>query len=122
MFEATADVSEVSAEEIITRDAKLYQSAAEVDLHRPDRGGGLVPARAQGRAAGGDAAERERQDLHVYALMVTDVLEQGNPAARGRRRRRRGPGLRQEAQDSTIELPGVMSRKKQVAPKLLAAL
>jgi manganese-dependent inorganic pyrophosphatase len=27
-----------------------------------------------------------------------------------------------EASDSTIELPGVMSRKKEVAPKLMTAL
>jgi manganese-dependent inorganic pyrophosphatase len=27
-----------------------------------------------------------------------------------------------QADDSTIELPGVMSRKKEVAPKLLATL
>ena len=53
--------------------------------------------------------------------MVTDVLEQGHRPARGRRRRgawRAAFGV--EPQDSTIELPGVMSRKKEVAPKLLA--
>ena len=54
--------------------------------------------------------------------MVTDVLEQGHRAARRRRHRRGGARFGVEPDDSTIELPGVMSRKKEVAPKLLTAL
>ena len=58
MFEATADVSEVSAEEIITRDAKAYELEQRPhDLHRADRGRRQEPARAPRRTTGG-AAER----------------------------------------------------------------
>jgi manganese-dependent inorganic pyrophosphatase len=45
----------------------------------------------------------------------TDLLVAGDVAAVART-------LGKQAEDSRIELPGVMSRKKQVAPKLLAAL
>jgi manganese-dependent inorganic pyrophosphatase len=123
MFESTADVSEVSAEDIVTRDAKRYQIR-----------GGQTICIAQVEVVGRSllerkeellqvmARERERKELGVYALMVTDVLEHGTdmlvsgdvPAVA------RSFGV--EASDSTIALPGVMSRKKEVAPKLMTAL
>ena len=55
--------------------------------------------------------------------MVTDVLTKGTDLLVVGDVDRRGAGVRPAgAQDSAIELPGVMSRKKEVAPKLLAAL
>jgi manganese-dependent inorganic pyrophosphatase len=123
MFEATADVSEVPAGELIARDAKEYQLGsgqticiAQVEVV----GRGLLDRSAELL----EAMHRAREDkrLHVYALMVTDVLAKstdllvaGDVAAVART-------LGKQAEDSRIELPGVMSRKKQVAPKLLAAL
>jgi manganese-dependent inorganic pyrophosphatase len=123
MFEATADVSEVPAEDIISRDAKEYQL-----------GSGQMIAIAQVEVVGRglldrstellQAMQRAREDrrLHLYALMITDVLAKstdllvaGDVAAVART-------LGKQAQDSRIELPGVMSRKKQVAPQLMAAL
>ena len=66
-------------------------------------------------------AARERGDHALYALMVTDILTKGtkllvsgNPAPLER-------AFECEEDDGVIDLPGVMSRKKQVAPKLLAA-
>jgi manganese-dependent inorganic pyrophosphatase len=123
MFEATADVSEVPAGELIARDAKEYQLGsgqticiAQVEVV----GRGLLDRSAELL----EAMHRARKDrrLHLYALMVTDVLAKstdllvaGDVAAVART-------LGKPAEDSRIELPGVMSRKKQVAPKLLAAL
>jgi manganese-dependent inorganic pyrophosphatase len=53
--------------------------------------------------------------------MVTDVLSTGRDLLiAGARRKSRALGA--EARDGEIALPGVMSRKKQVAPKLLALL
>jgi manganese-dependent inorganic pyrophosphatase len=123
MFEAGSDVSGVSAKEIITRDAKEYEvhggqslCIAQVEvvgkslLERKDE---LLEAMRE---------ERERKGQLLYALMVTDILTKGTdllisgdvaPIART---------FGAELHDSVIELPGVMSRKKQVAPKLLAAL
>jgi manganese-dependent inorganic pyrophosphatase len=123
MFEATADVSQVSAEEIITRDAKEYQV----------RGGHTICI-AQIEVVGRELLERSEELLAVmrrrrddkgyllYALMVTDILGKstdllvaGDVAVVAR-------AFDAASYDSTIELPGVMSRKKEVAPKLLATL
>ncbi|MGI8507169.1 MAG: putative manganese-dependent inorganic diphosphatase [Solirubrobacteraceae bacterium] len=123
MFEATADVSEVSAEEIVTRDAKRYQvrgghtiCIAQVEvvgrtlLERKDE---LLEAIRR---------ERERKELALYALMVTDVLEHGTEMLVAGDVAAVARSFGVEQHDSTIALPGVMSRKKEVAPKLMTAL
>jgi manganese-dependent inorganic pyrophosphatase len=123
MFEATSDVSEVSAEEIISRDAKQYHASsghqiciAQIEVVGNallDRSGELVAAMRKAR---------ESRDLQLYALMVTDVLTKGTDllVAGDVNGVARAFGL--PARNSQIELPGVMSRKKEVAPKLLAAM
>jgi manganese-dependent inorganic pyrophosphatase len=123
MFEASADVSAVPAAEIITRDAKEYQLAsgqmiciAQVEVVGRallERSPELLQAMRQARA--------DRR-LHLYALMITDVLSKGTDllVAGDAGGVARVFGAAVEA--SRIELPGVMSRKRQVAPKLLAAL
>ena len=63
--------------------------------------------------------ERENKDLALYALMVTDVLEQGTELLVAGDVGAVARSFGVEAEDSTIALPGVMSRKKEVAPKLL---
>jgi manganese-dependent inorganic pyrophosphatase len=122
MFESTSDVSSVPADEIVARDAKHYEvgpsqtiSIAQIEtvgqslLERKDE---LLEALA---------AERRRDGHVLAALMVTDILAKGTdllvsgdvgPLERAFDRR---------ADDGVLELPGVMSRKKQVAPKLMAA-
>jgi manganese-dependent inorganic pyrophosphatase len=71
-----------------------------------------------------DALEemREKNDYLFAALMVTDIIGGGTellcvgecaPVERA---------FDSRAEDGVIDLPGVMSRKKQVAPKLLAVL
>ena len=70
-----------------------------------------------------DALEllRRKNGYLFAALMVTDIITQGTgllcvgecaPVERA---------FGQRVNDHVIDLPGVMSRKKQVAPKLLAA-
>jgi manganese-dependent inorganic pyrophosphatase len=123
MFEATSDVSEVSADEIVSRDAKQYHASsghliciAQIEVVGKallDRKDELLEAM---RTA------RENRGFQLYALMVTDVLTKGTDllVAGDIAGVARAFGL--HAHDSEIELPGVMSRKKEVAPKLLAAL
>ncbi len=123
MFEATADVSELSAEEIISRDAKQYEvrrgrtiCIAQIEVV----GRGLLERKSELLDA--LRRERERNGWQLYALMITDVLTKGTNllVAGDTATVARSFGLRPE--DSMIELPGVMSRKKEVAPKLLATL
>lgn len=123
MFEATADVSEVSAEDIVTRDAKAYQLSsgqticiAQIEVV----GWGLLDRKAELLAALG--RERERRDLQLYALMITDVLSKGTEMLVAGDTAAVARSFNVEAEDSTVDLPGVMSRKKEVAPRLLASL
>ncbi len=123
MFEATSDVSDLSADEIIGRDAKRYQLQ-----------GGQLICIAQVEVVGDSLLERKselleamrtaRQDkgFQLYALMITDVLSKGTELLVAGDMASVARAFGAEAEDSSIELPGVMSRKKEVAPKLLAAL
>jgi manganese-dependent inorganic pyrophosphatase len=123
MFQATADVSEVGAEELVLRDAKEYQvqSGQKICIAQVEVVGDAVLGRKQ------ELLEvmgeiRTRKDYSLFALMLTDVLAKGTHLLISGDR----PGVERAfdtaASDSMLELPGVMSRKKQVAPKLLAAL
>jgi manganese-dependent inorganic pyrophosphatase len=122
MFEANSDVSGVSAAEIVTRDAKEYQlptgetiSIAQIETV----GSGVLQRREELLEA--IETVRDRNDYPLAALMVTDIVEHetellvsGDIAAAER-------AFGGERTNGTISLPGVMSRKKQVAPKLLGA-
>ncbi|MGH2882614.1 MAG: DHHA2 domain-containing protein, partial [Solirubrobacteraceae bacterium] len=123
MFEASSDVTDISAAEIVSRDAKQYHASsghliciAQIEVV----GKGLLDRKDELLEA--MRAARENRGLQLYALMVTDVLTKGTDllVAGDMASVARAFGL--QAHDSEIELPGVMSRKKEVAPKLLAAL
>jgi manganese-dependent inorganic pyrophosphatase len=123
MFESTADVSEVSADEIVSRDAKQYQVGgdrticiAQVEVV----GHGLLERKEE--LLDVLRSEKERRELALYALMVTDVLEHGTELLIAGDVSAVARTFGVEAEDSTIALPGVMSRKKEVAPKLMTAL
>jgi manganese-dependent inorganic pyrophosphatase len=124
MFEAASDVSDVSAEEIVSRDAKEYQvgSGQTIWIAQIETvGTGPLLARRE-ELLGAMGAIREARDSPLYALMVTDIAAKGTHLLVSGDM---GPIERTfevHAQDHVVELPGVMSRKKQVAPKLLAAL
>jgi manganese-dependent inorganic pyrophosphatase len=123
MFEGTSDLTRVAAEEIVARDAKEY-----------DAGGGQTLRIAQVETVGQSLHERrdelfqaleavrEREGHAVVALMVTDIMSKGTELyAAGDKlplERAFGP----PSDGHVFDLPGVMSRKKQVAPKLLAAV
>ncbi|HWF74347.1 MAG TPA: putative manganese-dependent inorganic diphosphatase [Solirubrobacteraceae bacterium] len=123
MFEATADVSAVSAEEIISRDAKEYQVRGDHAI-----------CIAQIEVVGRDLLERSEELLDtmrrrqedrgyfLYALMITDVLTKGTDLLVAGDVATVARAFGAASTDSTIELPGVMSRKKEVAPKLMASL
>jgi manganese-dependent inorganic pyrophosphatase len=122
MFEASSDVSEVSAEEIVNRDAKEYGTASgKMSVSQVETvGPGLLERKDDLLDALEDL--RARNDYIFSALMVTDIIEGGTellcagdcaPVERA---------FDERTEDGVIDLPGVMSRKKQVAPRLLAVL
>ena len=78
MFEATSDVSEVSAEEIVSRDAKQYHvgSGHNICIAQIEVVGKSLLDRSEELIAAMRKA-RESRELQLYALMVTDVLTKG---------------------------------------------
>ena len=54
--------------------------------------------------------------------MITDVIEKGTTMLVAGDVGAVARSFGVESSDSTIDLPGVMSRKKEVAPKLMSAL
>ena len=122
MFEETSDTSDVPADKLVRNDVKEYSV-----------GGGNTVAIAQVETVGPGLLERrdelldamrdvqERKEHAVYALMITDILAKGSKLLVSGNPGPLEKAFGEEAQDGVIDLPGVMSRKKQVAPKVLAA-
>jgi manganese-dependent inorganic pyrophosphatase len=122
MFEETSDVSGLPAEEIISRDVKEYEAA-----------GGHTLCIAQVETVGRSLLERkdellealdvgrEQKGYSVFALMVTDILSKSTDLLAAGDRGAIDRAFGRPPADGVVNLPGVMSRKKQVAPKLLAA-
>ncbi|MFN8151095.1 MAG: putative manganese-dependent inorganic diphosphatase [Solirubrobacterales bacterium] len=122
MFEETSDVSAIPAGEIVTRDAKEYQlpSGESISIAQIEVVGMPVLERRQELL---DAIEdvRERNDYAIAALMVTDILARGTELIACGDVNALERAFKSRAEDGVISLPGVMSRKKQVAPALLGA-
>jgi manganese-dependent inorganic pyrophosphatase len=122
MFEQTSDLERVSAEQIVGRDAKQYEVGshtlriAQVETV----GQGLGERRDELMAALDQVREREGHVL--AALMVTDILAKGTELYVSGERASLERAFDAPLRDGVLDLPGVMSRKKQVAPKVLAAL
>jgi manganese-dependent inorganic pyrophosphatase len=122
MFEATADVSALPAEQVVSGDAKEYGTAggrticiAQIETVGKgllERQAELIEAMEAARSAGGH---------QLYALMITDILSKGTDMLVAGDSGLVERAFGQRASNGALELPGVMSRKKQVAPKLLAA-
>jgi len=122
MFAETSDVSALPAEEIISRDAKEYEAPGGQTIciaQIETVGESLLERKAELLAA--LYAERERKGYSVLALMVTDILNKGTELLVAGDRGPLQRAFGQPVTDGIVSLPGVMSRKKQVAPKLLAA-
>jgi manganese-dependent inorganic pyrophosphatase len=122
MFEATADVSDLTAEEIVNQDAKRYQVRGDQEICIAQVevvGDALSDRRPELLQALG--RQRDSKELAMYALMITDVVAKGTEMLVAGDVQAVARSFGVDANDSTIELPGVMSRKKEVAPKLMAA-
>ena len=123
MFERSSDVSHLPAADIVTSDAKEYATASGQSLciaqvetvgrALQERKGELLEALEERRTERGFA---------ISALMLTDIVSKGTDllVAGSLHPVERAFGV--QARDGVVELPGVMSRKKQVAPRLLAEL
>jgi manganese-dependent inorganic pyrophosphatase len=121
MFENTSDLARVPAAEIVKRDAKDYEAGGHTLRIAQVETVGKDLSERRDELIGALEAVREREGHALVALMVTDILAKGSKLyLSGERPVVERAFGRQE--DGVIDLPGVMSRKKQVAPRLLAAL
>ncbi|MDX6484263.1 MAG: manganese-dependent inorganic pyrophosphatase [Gaiellaceae bacterium] len=122
MFERSSDVSQVTAEDLVVRDLKEYEldgnrslSVAQIETvgsTLSERTGELLEAVEQ---------HRKRHDQVLFALMVTDILARSTTLLVSGPEQLAERAFGKPVVDGTIDLPGVMSRKKQVAPVLMAA-
>jgi manganese-dependent inorganic pyrophosphatase len=121
MFEETSDVSGLPPEEIIGRDAKEYEAGSQTlcIAQVETVGKGLLERKDELLAALGDG--RERKGYSVFALMITDIVTKGTDLLASGDRATLERAFDQAVSDGHVSLPGIMSRKKQVAPRLLAA-
>jgi manganese-dependent inorganic pyrophosphatase len=123
MFEASSDVSSLSAAEIVVRDAKEYgtTSGDKVSVSQVETvGTGLLERKDELMEALDDL--KGENDYLFSALMVTDIMEGGTQLLCVGDCSPVHQAFDASAQNGVIDLPGVMSRKKQVAPVLLSVL
>jgi manganese-dependent inorganic pyrophosphatase len=120
MFESTTDITGVRAEELVTRDAKHYEAGdgrtlciAQIETV----GAGVLDRADELHEA--MCAIRERRGYVTFALMVTDILAKGSSLIVCGEEARIEHALGPRNGEGVIDLPGVMSRKKQLAPRLL---
>jgi manganese-dependent inorganic pyrophosphatase len=121
MFEAGSDVTEATADQIVTRDAKEYEVAnGTIAIAQIETVGHALDDRIDELLAAVQKA-RDKNDHELYALMVTNIMEKGTKLLIAGDTAAAAKAFDSSAQDGVVDLPGVMSRKKQVAPVLLGA-
>jgi manganese-dependent inorganic pyrophosphatase len=122
MFIETSDVSHLPAEEIVAHDLKDYEvgTGRTISIAQLETVGDSVLGRRDEllEALG---ALREREGHALSALMLTDILAKGTDLLVTGDTSAAERAFGQPTRDGVLDLPGVMSRKKQVAPKLMAA-
>lgn len=123
MFEHTSDTSSIPVQDIISEDAKEYRlgSGQTVCIAQIETVGDAVLARRAELLEAMDSV-READGHTVYALMVTDIVAKGTKLLVSGNAVALERIFESDEHDGVIDLPGVMSRKKQVAPKFLTAL
>jgi manganese-dependent inorganic pyrophosphatase len=121
MFESGSDAADAPVESLLGRDSKEYETADGPMCIAQVETAGKVLVDRLGELREALQAQHDKNGHVLSALMVTDILEKhtsllvaGDVAAAER-------AFGTSAEDGVLELPGVMSRKKQVAPQLLGA-
>jgi manganese-dependent inorganic pyrophosphatase len=121
MFESGSDAADASVESLLTRDLKEYETAEGPMCIAQVETAGTILVDRLGELRDALQNQHEKNGHVLSALMVTDILEKhtqlllaGDVSAAER-------AFGRQAQDGILDLPGVMSRKKQVAPLLLGA-
>lgn len=123
MFQATSDVSGVSADELLGRDLKAYELSGgqTMCVGQIETVGDAILSRV-GELRDAAQACVERDGHRLVALMVTDVAAGGTKLVVAGDVAFAERAFAAPAVAGVLDLPGVMSRKKQVAPRLMKAV
>ncbi len=116
MKKKMADVSKLSAEEIVRRDMKVFDWSKKVAIGQVEQVDWEIMNRKEELLDAMNKVKEEGYDL--VALMVTNILEESTRLlfVGDEELIRKAFG---EPKDNEIYLKGVMSRKKQIVPKLM---
>jgi manganese-dependent inorganic pyrophosphatase len=122
MFERGSDVARVAAQDLVMRDLKEYEldGGRTLSVAQIETVGSVLAERTE-ELLEAVQAHRERHDQLLFALMVTDILDRSTTLLVAGPEQLAERAFGKPVVGGTIDLPGVMSRKKQVAPVLLAA-
>ena len=123
MFETSSDVSDLSPERIVSQDAKEYELASgeTISIAQIETVGKTLLDRTDELRKALEAA-RDKRGYLLAALMITDILGKGTDLLVTGETTALERAFGEIDERGLIPLPDVMSRKKQVAPKLLGAL
>ena len=122
MFERSSDVADVPAADLVARDLKEYtlDDGSVLSIGQIETvGRGAFERSAELREAA--EAHRARHGHVLFALMLTDILSRHTRLLVAGDATLAERAFDAQVRDGAIELPDVLSRKKQVAPELLAA-
>ena len=109
-----------SAEEIVSRDAKEYDvEGGQICIGQIETVGDTLLERKDELMEAMEAVI-ERRGYRVFALMITDIVSKGTELLVAGDAPSLERAFDEELDDGVISLPGVMSRKKQVAPKVMS--
>ena len=122
MFQESSDLSGVEPDEIVSRDAKEYQLAngETISIAQVEVVGKTLLDRTDELHEALDRV-RDSQEHSIAALMVTDILTHSTDLIASGDTGQVERAFDAQVENGVLPLPDVMSRKKQVAPKLLAA-
>jgi manganese-dependent inorganic pyrophosphatase len=121
MFESGSDAADASAESLLGRDSKEYETSEGPMCIAQVETAGKVLVDRLGELREALQAQHDKNGHVLSALMVTDILEKHTQLLVAGDVSTAEKAFGTPAEDGILDLPGVMSRKKQVAPPLLGA-
>ena len=119
MFEATADITGVPAEDVLTRDLKHYEVGGQTLAIAQIETVGTAVRERHAELLEAMHALRERRGYVCLALMITDIINASTALLVSGEEARVERAFEDRDVDGIVDLPGVMSRKKQLAPRML---
>ncbi|HEX8680789.1 MAG TPA: putative manganese-dependent inorganic diphosphatase [Ardenticatenaceae bacterium] len=122
MYNAKFDVARLSAKELATTDLKTFEfGTARVAIGQVEVGDKEAILQRKGEILEAMAQQQEEKGYDLVLLMVTDLVREGTELLTVGKTRAVERAFDVTLEDSSIWLPGVLSRKQQMVPPLTSA-